>query len=315
LTHAKRKTSLADSGREHLILTASTPLEALSRLRGGESADLVFAGLHFRLPARLLEAVPILPHTWPLHPDTRTLAWAECELEPSADLPLVRRGGQAILWSWEASGQWGQTCTRDLQIELQRLGPRQFRVRARVPEDLGTLTSLLSAVAPPLLHALGGTVLHAASVELGGRAIAFVGPSGAGKSTACRHVAGARSFTLDRLAVAPGPSSWVACPLPGGKGWEDAVERSGHSLIPLAAVLRVMHCERAPQIGSCPRHRAVALLRQAAFHGDRSPLGELQLLEALEGLTGRVPVGTLGFALGDELGPAIERFIHGRTDS
>lgn len=275
----------------------------------------MFAGLHFRLPARLLGGVELLPHTWPLNPDRPALACAECELEASADLPLPRRSGQPIQWSWQEPGQQGHASTHDLQIGLERLGPRQFRVRARVTEDVGALTSLLSAVAPPLLHALGGTVLHAASVELGGRAIAFVGPSGAGKSTACRHVAGAYSFTLDRLAVAPASSGWVACPLPGGKGWEDAVERSGHSLMPLAAVLRVMHSESGPQIGSCPRHRGVAILRQAAFHGDRSPAAELQLLEALEGLAARVPVGTLRFALGDELGPAIERFIEGRTES
>lgn len=275
----------------------------------------MFAGLHFRLPARLLGGVELLPHTWPLHPDRPALARAECELEASADLPLPRRSGQPIQWSWQELGPQGHTSTHDLQIGLERLGPRHFRVRARVPEDVGALTSLLSAVAPPLLHALGGTVLHAASVELDGRAIAFVGPSGAGKSTACQHVAGACSFTLDRLAVAPACSGWVACPLPGGKGWEDAVERSAHSLLPLAAVLRVMHSESGPQIGPCPRHRGVAILRQAAFHGDRSPAAELQLLEALEGLAARVPVGTLRFALGDELGPAIERFIEGRTES
>jgi hypothetical protein len=278
-------------------------------------ADLVFAGLHFRLPARLLGGVDLLPHTWPLLPGTPALARAECELEASADLPLPRRGGQPIQWAWQALGQRGQTRTRDLQIGLERLGPREFRLRARVPRDVGALTSLLNAVAPPLLHALGGTVLHAASVELVGRALAFVGPSGAGKSTACRHVAGARSFTLDRLAVAPGVMGWVACPLPGGKGWEEAGERSGHSLLPLAAVLRVMHSESGPRIEPCPRHRGVAILRQAAFHGDRSPAAELALLEALEGLAARVPVGTLGFALGDELAPAIECFIEGRTES
>ena len=76
-----------------------------------------------------------------------------------------------------------------------------------------------------------------------------------------------------------------------------------------------MHSESGPQIGPCPRHRAVAILRQAAFHGDRSPTAELELLETLEGLAVRVPVGTLEFALGDELAPAIERFIQGRTES
>jgi len=279
----------------------------------------MFAGLHFHLPARLLGGVELLPYAWPLRPDTPALASAECVLEASADRLLPRRSGQPIEWSWQQPGQRGQSRTHDLQIALERLGPRQFRVHARVPPDVGALTSLLSAVAPPLLHALGGTVLHAASVELGGRAVAFVGPSGAGKSTACRHVAGAASFTLDRLAVAPGHApggtGWVACPLPGGKGWEEAGERSRHSLIPLAAVLRVMHSESGPQLGPCPRHRGVAILRQAAFHGARSPAAELELLETLEGLAARVPVGTLGFALGDELRPAIERFIEGRTES
>jgi hypothetical protein len=314
LTHGRRKTSLADSGLEHLILTAA-PLDSVCLGRDGERADLVFAGLHFRLPARLLGGVELLPHTWPLRSDAPALARAECEIEAAPELSFERRSGQPIEWWWEAAGPHGRARTRDLDIDLERLGPGEFRVRARMPRDLGSLTSLLSAVAPPLLHALGGTVLHAASVELRGRAVAFIGPSGAGKSTACRHVAGARSFTLDRLAIAPKGPGWVACPLPGGKGWEDARERSRHSLIPLAAVLRVMQSESGPRIGPCPRHRAVALLRQATFHGDRSPAAELELLETLERLTDRVPVGTLGFALGNELGPTIERFIQGRTES
>jgi hypothetical protein len=291
------------------------PLDLLSPRRDGERADLVFAGLHFCLPAALLGGVELLPHTWPRRPDTAALARAECELEASSELSFERRGGQPIQWWWQAADGRGGTRTGDLDIDLERLGPREFRVRARLARDLGSLTSLLSAVAPPLLHALGGTVLHAASVELEGRAVAFIGPSGAGKSTACGHVAGARSFTLDRLAVAPSDLEWVACPLPGGKGWEEAGARSGHSLMPLAAVLRVMHTQSGPRIGACPPHRAVAILRQAAFHGDRSPAAELELLEALEGLSARVPVGTLGFALGDQLGPAIERFIQGRTES
>jgi hypothetical protein len=298
-------------------LTAPAPLGSLSTAQQRETAELMFAGLHFRLPARQLDGLELLPHTWPLRWETPALARVECELEPAAGQPFSRQEGQPIEWSWqsERNRMQGQARTRGLQIGLERLGPQQFRVRARVPEDLGSLTRLLSAVAPALLHALGGTVLHAASVELGGCAIAFVGPSGAGKSTACRHVTNARWFTLDRLAVAPGPSGWVACPLPGGKGWEEAGERSGHSLLPLAAVLRVMHSESGPRIGLCPPHRGVAILRQAAFHGDRSPAAELELLGALEALAARVPVGSLGFALGDELSAGIERFIQGRTES
>ncbi|HVZ31815.1 MAG TPA: hypothetical protein VG963_05285, partial [Polyangiaceae bacterium] len=110
----------------------------------------MFAGLHFRLPARLLDGAPLLPYTWPVQAGARALAHVDCELELASDPPLPRRSGQAIEWSWQRPGPRGQTRTSDLQIGLERPGPRHFRVRARVPRDVGSLTNLLSAVAAPL---------------------------------------------------------------------------------------------------------------------------------------------------------------------
>jgi hypothetical protein len=276
----------------------------------------MFAGLHFRLhgPEALLARLVGAPHTVPLRGDLPSpLARADCELEAIPRAPLQRHGGQPIVWSWQADR--GQVRTHNVQASLERVRARQFRMRAGLPGDPVALTTLLSAVTPALLHAVGGAVLHAASVELGGAAIAFVGPAGAGKSTACRHTAGSLCFSLDRLAVAPSEQGWVACALPGGKGWEQAGERSAHSVLPLRAVLRVVQSELGPRILSCSGHRRLALLRQAAFHGARAPTAELELLGALAALGQSLPTGSLEFALGDALTPVIEDFIQGGSES
>lgn len=289
----------------------STPLR--TRLPGLETADLLFAGLHFKLAAQLLDGLRALPHTLPVEPGHAPLARVDCEIESLGGAPLERQSGHPIEWSWHEGV--GQARTRKLEARFERVGPRQFRVQARVATDPLTLTTLLSTVAPALLHALGGTVLHAASIELNRHAIAFIGPSGAGKSTACQHTAGARSFSLDRLAVVPGASGWVACRLPGGNGWEEADARSVHSILPLGAVLRVMHSQQGPWARACAPLRSIALLRQAAFHGDHAPGAERELLAALDALSRAVPVGELGFGLGDALASIIEGFTPKRTES
>jgi hypothetical protein len=315
LTGAGLKASLADGGREHLILIAlPRPPQRPERDRAG--LELMFAGLCFRLHGAegLLAGLMGAPHTVPRQPDLPApLARVDCELEATSRPPPQRQGGHPIEWSWQ--GARGQVQTHHVQARLEQLEPRQFRLRAGLPGDPVALSTLFSAVTPALVHALGGTVLHAASVELGGGVIAFVGPSAAGKSTACGHTATSLCFSLDRLAVVPSAQGWVACALPGGKGWEQAGARSGHSVLPLRAVLRVVQSQLGPRIFARAGHARLALLRQATFHGARVRALELELLGALDALGQALPTGQLEFALGDALAPVIEAFIQGRSES
>ncbi|MEY2935668.1 MAG: hypothetical protein RL033_6417 [Pseudomonadota bacterium] len=278
--------------------------------------DVLFAGLHFRLHGEQTQLRGF--HTArralsPLPADAQPLAEVVCELQTAPSVTAERWAGHPIEWSWQ--GASGQVRTRHFQANIEQLGPRQFAVQTHLAADPHAATTLLSAVAPPLLHALGGAVLHAASVELEGRAVVFVGPSGAGKSTACQHVAGALWYSLDRLAVAPAPDTgsgaagYLACPLPGGKGWQGDAPGSSCATLPLAAILRVVQSSPGPRLAPCAAHRCLSLLRQAAVHGDRSAASEQALLSALEALSRTVAVGTLEFALEDELRPGIERFL------
>ena len=289
--------------------------------------ELSFSGFQFRLrgdrqllarfeaepQARsLAQSHPAEPPC-PLQSPALPLAQVDCELEASSALAPERAGGHPIEWSWQ--DRQGEVRTCNLRATLEHTGRRQFAVRARLPADLLAVPTLLSAVSPALLHAVGGTVLHAASVEFERRCVAFVGPSGAGKSTACRHTSDALSFSLDRLAVAPTEQGWVAYPLPGGKGSESNAPASAHASLPLATILRVARSTQGPHIEACRGHRRLAVLRQATFHGDRTPAAEHELLAALDALGQAVPVGLLEFALGDPLRAVIQRFIVGGSES
>lgn len=284
-----------------------------------EELDVLFAGLHFRIrgEAAQLSAFPRARHARsPLPVGSTPLATVACQLQSAPCRPAGPWSGHPIEWSWQGARGWVQA--HHFEATLEQRGPRQFALQARLAVERDAASQLLCTVAPPLLHALGGAVLHAASVELEGRAVAFVGPSGAGKSTACRHVAGARWYSLDRLAVAPSPSAgagYLAFPLPGGKAWEGSAPASARTALPLSTILRVLKAGPGPRLASSTGHRRLSLLRQAAVHGDRSVASEQALLGALDALGRAVTVGTLEFALSDELRPGLEQFLAGRSTS
>jgi energy-coupling factor transporter ATP-binding protein EcfA2 len=168
-----------------------------------------------------------------------------------------------------------------------------------------------------LLHREGGAILHAASVELDGAIVAFVGPSGAGKSTACRHVAGATLFSVDRLAVRPAPGlpepMWVAHPLPGGTRSPADLASSAEGWRPLAGALRVHQAAEGAHIRSVGTAAAVALLRQSAFQIGAEPAAETELLASLERLATHVPVARLELALGASLTGELRRWLVDQT--
>ncbi|MCW2249582.1 hypothetical protein M2352_005265 [Azospirillum fermentarium] len=70
-------------------------------------------------------------------------------------------------------------------FRLMASGGRRMTITLANPEPPveALETCLLSAVAGVVLHQRGAFPLHASSVMVGGRAIAFTGPSGSGKST------------------------------------------------------------------------------------------------------------------------------------
>jgi hypothetical protein len=245
--------------------------------------------------------------------------------------------GAALRWSWRAGGDGvdphageGEVLTR---FGCASVAERSTGTVARVwlSEDPRAAHLVLSGLASLLLHRQGGAILHSASVALDDRVLAFVGPSGAGKSTACRHLAEAELFSVDRLAVLPVPSRasapgasnpgvasahamWFAHPLPGGTRSEADLPSAPERWLPLAGVLRVQRPTPSSAAGSAHVRAisgaaAVATLRESAFQIGSEPSSEAELLAVLEALAFRVPVARLELSLGACLTPALRRWL------
>lgn len=91
---------------------------------------------------------------------------------------------------------------------------------------------LLGSAMGVLLHQRGLLPLHANSVEIRGRAVAFMGHSGAGKSTlaAAFHDRGGRFLSDDVCVLTQDAERFVVQPgIPRLRLWRDAVERSGRT--------------------------------------------------------------------------------------
>lgn len=244
------------------------------------------------------------------------LVKVRCVLDPAWRVSARSRaelGPRGVAWHWGAGG--GHALTQHAEVRWRLGEGGEVCAEATLSASPRAAESLLTALASALLHRAGGAILHAASVELAGGVVAFVGPSGAGKSTACEHVVGARQFSLDRLAVVPAPSAagvsagWMAHPLPGGtrsqRGLPDAISLGR----PLLAVLGVHKAPSGCELSVCARGQAVALLRAAAFHANRQPGAELELLAHLERLARELPVGGLHLSLGTSLEPLLSRWL------
>jgi hypothetical protein len=259
--------------------------------------------------------------------------------EPQASEPSP--SGAALRWRWRSAsdgndphGGEGEVLTR---FGGARVAERPGGTVARVwlGADPRAAHFVMSGLASLLLHRRGGALLHSASVALDDRVFAFVGPSGAGKSTACRHVAGAELFSVDRLAVlpvparagAPGsglsgsgaasgavPAMWLAHPLSGGTRSTADLPSAPDGWLPLAGVLRMQRGAPVPppegaRIRDAAGAIAVATLRESAFQLGSGASAEAELLGTLEALTRSVPVARLELTLGASLAPALRRWL------
>lgn len=290
--------------------------EDLPRLR------LSFAGIHFIFagPPSLLARFEATPRVLVLPEqaesvDARPVATMWCRLRAvsldAATSAQMALGGRGVEWRW--MGDSGQVLTQHARARWQP-GPQGAIAEATLGPSRRAAEGLLMALAGALLHRAGGAILHAASVEQSEGVLAFVGPSGAGKSTACRHVERASQFSFDRLAVVPvrgerGCRVWRAYALPGGTPPASHSPEVGSHGRPLRAVLRIRQAVRGCWHEECSSSQAVALLRESAFHANRGPAAELELLELLEQLASDVPIANLHFSLGTSLDTVLSRWL------
>ena len=206
----------------------------------------------------------------------------------------------------------GRLRTKGVRARLQRLGRGGWVATARVAPQPLAIGRLLEGLSAAILEQAGGLLLHAAGVELDGLAYLFIGPSGAGKTTAAGQVFGARSFCVDRVAVAMRGDETRAFPLPGGTEPVDGAPKSPHMSLPLGGVLRIVQAQALDVRGMAP-HEALMTLRESVFSADRDRTAENLRLDAVVRLVGRVPVARLETSLGAPLAQTLRQL--GRVSS
>jgi hypothetical protein len=294
---------------------------------------VVFAGIRFEIeaPGALLEAISAVPQLCVLHTLGRD-SGSRGGSGPSVHLRL-KEVAEGILAAqsfqktplgarditWKSQGESGHAVTLQSRAEW-RVVRSKLHAEGHVVGTPRAAESLLTSLASAALHHAGGAVLHAASVELPWGVVAFIGPSGAGKSTACRHLSGAKPFSIDRMAALPARApgecdarlagkAWVAAPLPGGTGISPPSEPGAARGKPLALVLRVRHAKEQTSLFDCARVEAVSALRACAFHAGADARTEIELLARLEQLASDVPVANLHLLLGTELEPVLGSWL------
>lgn len=209
---------------------------------------------------------------------------------------------------WNRDSGWVRG--RGIKARVRSLGANRFAASATWGPHALSEDPLVDALAPLLVERCGGLVLHAATSEIDGEAVAFVGPSGAGKSTAVA-LANRPVFSRDKLIVVrpPGRDGWWCWPLAQGSG-PDGVPASTHSALPLAAVVRVSASSdgtvRCDRVGAAD---AIFLLRESTVPLEETADAEHGRLEVIAALAAGVPVRRLHTVLGAPILPELQRSL------
>jgi len=219
-----------------------------------------------------------------------------CSLTMDTSLLGERRETRAITLSEDGD----RLKTPGGRVQLSKTSARCWVASGRVAPSETALGALLEGLTAAVLELSGGLVMHAAGVELDGKAYLFVGPSGAGKTTATGQVFGARSFTVDRVAVrlsAHGAEAWA---LPGGTKPDELAPPSPHRLLPLGGILRVARGCRVVALELAP-HQAVLVLRESILTTRSTQASEERRLDAIQDLLHTTPIVRLESTLGAPL--------------
>lgn len=156
--------------------------------------------------------------------------------------------------------------------------------------------AVVLGLAAAVIEWQGGLHLHAAALELDGRAVLFVGPSGAGKSTAVTLATGGSVLAYDRVSVFVHLGAYWVWSLPGGSPISNPWTQ--RRALPLAAVLRVRQGRGRPRLERLRGARSAFALRESVdVSGDAHAAEERRLLAVLA-LAAAVPIGEIHSVLG-----------------
>ncbi|HKU42107.1 MAG TPA: hypothetical protein VJR89_28305 [Polyangiales bacterium] len=219
-----------------------------------------------------------------------TIADVTCEIDVVRGLPA----GPRRVFSIEHDAAATQIASAELAATLSQSRPGHYGATARMAQN--GADALVLGVAAAVHERHGGLNLHAAAIELDGRAVLFVGPSGAGKSTAAQLARGARVFAFDRVCVSRHAGAFTAFALPGGSPID--VPRSSQRALPVGAVFRIRQASGRPRIQPLTAAGALFALRESTEVTDPSAGAEERRIEAAARLSAAVPVAELHTVLG-----------------
>ncbi len=197
-----------------------------------------------------------------------------CVVSPSPELEeSVER---KVSCRWE--GELAHVSTGRARAELRQLGPGRYAASAFVVPDESGCSALVTALTAAIVEREGGLVLHAAGVELDGRAALFIGPSGAGKTTTANHCRELRWMARDRAVVYRTPLGWYAAGMPGGDPID--LPRSHGRVFPLGGICRIVKNTVGPRVLRLEGARAVFKLRECVQSS--AGIDEADALERVE---------------------------------
>lgn len=226
-------------------------------------------------------------------------ARVHCVASPAPELEAS--AGREIRWQWD--GEVARVSTARARVELRRLASGCYAASATIVPSEAGCSALVTALTGTVIHREGGLVLHAAGVEIEGRASLFIGPSGAGKTTAANHCAGARWMARDRVAVYPTPLGWYAAGMAGGDPIE--LPRAPGRVFPIRSVSRILRAKERASIRPARPAEAVRYLRESLQTSKGGPEEEASCLDRLLAFHADLPLTLLETKMGEPLVPLL----------
>lgn len=279
---------------------------------------LKIAGITVGIRSRVGDASPFLPpHVSVfLHPGSPE-AWVELLEDEVAQADPLRRFSppqfrlRGLPEGWAMVKRMGRGEVLGLMHPERgeaHLGLPRLETSWRVDYEEEGVREVLQAFLRAFLQALllraGGTMLHAAGIDLEGRGFAFTGHTRSGKTTLAQKFPRQRVLGDDLVAVSPSGDGFLlyGTPWPGREG--GPVSYGG---VPLKAVF-ILRPGGKKGIAGCAPAEAVSLLASEAPRLE-VPEEESKLLGIFSSLCAAVPICRLSIGLEDDVMEYVEKFL------